>query len=90
MRHCVEDKCNHHGIVKPNLGNKTQIVKCKCHCEEFYSGDECQIISPCRDLNCVNNGSCILNYKLNTAECECPKHIEFLPVEVKGFILFYI
>lgn len=93
MRHCAEDKCNHHGIVKPNLfkiKNKTQDERsseCKCHCEEFYSGDDCEIISPCRDMDCINNSTCVLNDNLGTAKCECPKQVAFLPVEIKGILL---
>lgn len=83
MRHCAEDKCNHHGIVKPTLSiinnNKNEIIEnkeCKCECEEFFSGDNCEIISPCRDKTCLNNGTCVVNEVTGKSECKCPTGIQ--------------
>uniref|UniRef100_A0A914PR67 EGF-like domain-containing protein n=1 Tax=Panagrolaimus davidi TaxID=227884 RepID=A0A914PR67_9BILA len=82
MQHCVEESCSGHGIVK--LGTKN--FKCECHCEENYSGEKCETISPCRNLECTNNGKCVISPETGEAKCECPKSSEIylIEAEIKG------
>uniref|UniRef100_A0A915CUE1 EGF-like domain-containing protein n=1 Tax=Ditylenchus dipsaci TaxID=166011 RepID=A0A915CUE1_9BILA len=83
MRRCSEDKCNHHGIVVPfyqgSDRSEQEGLECKCHCEEGYSGDECEYVSPCRDFQCTNNGTCKIDSKDGTAYCQCPASVELFP-----------
>ncbi|CAD5227872.1 unnamed protein product [Bursaphelenchus okinawaensis] len=55
MRQCTEEQCNGHGIVNPEQLHEEG---CKCHCEEYYTGDHCDLIIPCKDQECINGGKC--------------------------------
>lgn len=85
MRHCAEDVCNHHGIIDPI--NFVRFNKCVCQCEEFYSGDNCEIISPCRDMECINDGVCKLN-STGQPYCQCPNNLHLSSNETRVFGLF--
>lgn len=77
----MEDRCNHHGILV--AAENEDAAHCKCRCEKYYSGEECETVNPCRDLDCINNGSCVLGND-ETAHCECPTAVELLPATIKG------
>lgn len=82
MRHCSEESCSGHGIVLIKE-TKNLLFECQCHCEENYSGKNCEIVSPCRDLECANHGKCVINKK-EEAECKCPTKVELIK-DVKIF-----
>ncbi|KAI6227187.1 hypothetical protein M3Y95_00700300 [Aphelenchoides besseyi] len=82
MRKCAEDICRHHGLVE--YTNEDNRLTCSCRCEPFYSGENCEIVSPCRDHICVNGGICQLNSTGNP-HCECPTTVQLSPnVKVTG------
>ncbi|KAE9547962.1 hypothetical protein FO519_008823, partial [Halicephalobus sp. NKZ332] len=74
MRKCSEESCSGHGYVLPKNMNSSDF-RCECLCEENYSGNRCEIVSPCRDVECFNRGKCFLNSD-QEAECRCSTEIQ--------------
>uniref|UniRef100_A0A7E4USD2 EGF-like domain-containing protein n=1 Tax=Panagrellus redivivus TaxID=6233 RepID=A0A7E4USD2_PANRE len=72
LRHCASETCSGHGIVDITASGDTS--KCQCHCEPFYSGPNCETVSPCRDFECTNQGVCKLKPD-GTPFCECPARV---------------
>uniref|UniRef100_A0A914HML9 EGF-like domain-containing protein n=1 Tax=Globodera rostochiensis TaxID=31243 RepID=A0A914HML9_GLORO len=77
-RCCVEDHCNHHGLITDLFhASDAQTCDsgkhCNCTCEENYTGSNCEQVSPCRDLECLNEGKCVFNASVSDeAHCQCP------------------
>ena len=56
-----KDKCE--GVACLNNGI---CVDGTCHCQDGFSGSDCNIEDPCRTSNCLNDGTCI------DGTCDCP------------------
>lgn len=74
MRQCSEESCSGHGYVIPKETNSSTF-HCECLCEEHYSGEHCEIVSPCRDVECFNRGKCVVNSS-QEAECKCSREVQ--------------
>uniref|UniRef100_A0A1I7SB39 EGF-like domain-containing protein n=1 Tax=Bursaphelenchus xylophilus TaxID=6326 RepID=A0A1I7SB39_BURXY len=72
MRECVENHCNGHGIL---TFEDFETTKCgDCVCEQNYMGEHCELVSPCKDIDCTNEATCELDAK-GEAECKCPAEL---------------